>query len=170
MNEHITSKWCWLDCGRTSVNRIWTRRINVNYSSGCSWLSNNRKCPSRAGAKSTSGSSGKIVVPCNIWIAENIRDYRIAQAFCELSTDSTEFFLLNLRAFSRSIQEQTKLTWRLHKIIKVTTMHFLIFPERTPFTEAQVPFSPLAFMVYISYARMRHKERTDLGWFVSEAP
>ena len=49
-------------------------------------------------------------------------------------------------------------------------MRFLIFPEGTPFTEAQVPFSPLAFMVYISYARMRHKERTDLGWFVSEAP
>ena len=42
--------------------------------------------------------------------ALDIRTVRIAQAFCELSTDSTESFLLNLRAFSRSIQEQTKLT------------------------------------------------------------
>lgn len=168
MNEHITSKWCWLDCGRTSVNRIWTRRINVNYSSVCSWLSNNRKCPSRAGAKSTSGSSGKIVVPCNIWIAENIR-FRIAQAFCELSMDSTESFLLNQQAFLRSIPELTKLTWQLHKIIKVTTMRFLIFPEGTPYTEALILSSQQEFMDSCYWKRIKHKNRRDFGWTVSHS-
>lgn len=61
---------------------------------------------------------------------------------------------------------------RLQQIIR-TEAPAKLLSQVAPIRPIQIlfqQFSQRAYMVYTSYARIKHKNRMDAGWFVVEAP